>query len=100
MLTLKEAVAEIARASGRAIQYIQIPHEAFAAGIAESGATDDIAWLLDYLFSTVLDGRNAYVCDGVQRALGREPKDFAEYARRIAESGVWHVSSSRQTAVA
>jgi uncharacterized protein YbjT (DUF2867 family) len=100
MLTFKEAVAEIARASGREIQYVQIPREAFAAGIAESGAPDDIAWLLDYLFSTVLDGRNAYVCDGVQRALGREPVDFAEYARRIADSGVWDVSSSRQTAVA
>jgi hypothetical protein len=100
MLTLKEAVAEIARASGREIEYLQITHEAFAAGIAESGATDDIAWLLDYLFSTVLDGRNAYVCDGVQRALGREPTDFAEYARRIAASGVWDVSSPQQTAVA
>ena len=99
LLTFTEAVEEIARASGRAIQYIQIPHEAFAAGIAESGVPDDIAWLLDYLFSTVLDGRNAYVCDGVQRALGREPRDFAEYARQIADSGVWSVPSSLQTAI-
>jgi uncharacterized protein YbjT (DUF2867 family) len=96
MLTFTEAVAEIARASGREIQYIQIPHEAFAAGIAESGAPDDIAWLLDYLFSTVLDGRNAYVCDGVQRALGRQPTDFAEYARQVADSGVWDISLSQQ----
>ena len=96
MLTFKEAVAEIARASGREIEYIQISHEEFAAGIAESGAPDDIAWLLDYLFSTVLDGRNAYVCDGVQRALGREPTDFADYARRIADSGVWNITSSDQ----
>ena len=100
LLTFTEAVEEIARASGREIQYIQIPHDAFAAGIAESGAPDDIVWLLDYLFSTVLDGRNAYVCDGVQRALGREPTDFAEYVRRIADSGVWNVRSSLQTAMA
>jgi hypothetical protein len=100
MLTFREAVAEISRASGREIQFIQIPHEAFAAGIAESGAPDDIAWLLDYLFSTVLDGRNACVCDGVQRALGREPRDFTEYARRVAASGLWDVSSSHQTAAA
>jgi uncharacterized protein YbjT (DUF2867 family) len=43
MLTFEEATAEIARASGRDIQYIQIPPEAFAAGIAGSGAPDDIA---------------------------------------------------------
>lgn len=99
MLTFAEAADEIARASGREIRYTRIPPEAFAAGIAESGAPDDIAWLLDYLFSTVLDGRNAYICDGVQRALGREPTDFAEYARRTANSGVWNVASSLQTAV-
>ena len=99
MLTFAEAVEEIAGASGRKIQYVQIPAEAFAAGIAESGAPEDIAWLLEYLFSTVLDGRNACVCDGVQRALGREPTDFAEYARRIAASGIWNVSSSLDTAV-
>jgi uncharacterized protein YbjT (DUF2867 family) len=92
MLTFREAVAEIARASEREIRYIQVPPEAFAAGIADSGAPDDIAWLLDYLFSTVLDGRNACVCDGVQRALGREPTDFAEYARRTAAAGVWNAS--------
>ena len=99
MLTFAEAVEEMALASGREIEYVQIPSEAFAAGIAESGAPADIAWLLDYLFSTVLDGRNAYVCDGVKRALGREPTDFAEYTRRIAESGVWNVSASLDTAV-
>jgi uncharacterized protein YbjT (DUF2867 family) len=99
-LTFTEAVAEIASATGREIQYVQIPHEAFVAGIAESGAPDDIAWLLDYLFSTVLDGRNAHVCDGVKRALGREPTGFAEYARRIAATGVWDIPSSDQTAAA
>ncbi len=99
LLTFTEVAEEIGRASGREIRYIQIPHEAFATGIAESGATDDIAWLLDYLFSTVLDGRNATLCDGVQRALGRAPTDFAEYARRTAASGVWNVSSSLAAAV-
>ena len=50
---------------------------------------EDIAWLLNYLFETVLDGRNAYVADGVQRALGREPADFSDYAARIASRGTW-----------
>ncbi len=84
---------EIAWATGRGIRYVQLPPEAFAAGVAEAGMPEDIAWLLDYLFATVLDGRNAHVVDGVRRALGREPGDFAEYARRIAAAGVWNVSS-------
>jgi uncharacterized protein YbjT (DUF2867 family) len=93
MLTFTDVAKEISAAAGREVQFIQLPKEAFAGAIAESGAPKDIAWLLDYLFDTVLDGRNAYVCDGVQRALGREPTDFTEYARRIAASGVWKVAA-------
>ncbi len=93
LLTFAEAVGEIADATGREIQYIQIPPEAFTAGVAESGLPEDILWLLNYLFETVLDGRNAYLADGVQRALGREPRDFAEFAQRTAAAGVWDVPS-------
>ena len=42
-----------------------------------------------YLFTEVLDGRNARLADGVQRALGREPRDFADYARDAAAGGAW-----------
>jgi len=92
VLTFAQAAEEISRASGREVRFIRIPKAAFASGIAESGAPEEIAWLLNYLFDTVLDGRNAHVCDGVQRALGREPTDFAEYARQAAASGVWRVA--------
>lgn len=93
MLTFTDVAHEISLAARREVRFVQVPKEAFAAGIAESGAPEDIAWLLNYLFDTVLDGRNAYVCDGVQRALGRAPTDFADYARRIATSGVWKVAA-------
>jgi hypothetical protein len=33
------------------------------------------------------------VTDGVQRALGREPRDFSAYARETAASGVWNSSA-------
>ena len=91
LLTFAEAVGEISQASGRAIEYIQIPQDAFVAGIAEAGLPEDIAWLLNYLFATVLDGRNASLGDGVQKALGCEPRDFADSCRAAATSGVWNV---------
>ncbi len=93
LLTFAEAVDEIARATGRTIRYVQVPPEAFAAVVAEAGVPEDIAWLLDYLFATVLDGRNASLGEGVQKVLAREPEDFAEYARRTAAAGVWDVPS-------
>jgi hypothetical protein len=46
--------------------------------------------LITYLFTEVLDGRNAWVADGVTRALGRAPRDFADYVRETAATGVWN----------
>lgn len=91
-LTFAELAREISQAVDREVRFDQIPKQAFAQAIDESGAPEDITWLLNYLFETVLDGRNAHVCDGVQRALGREPADFAQYAHRIAARGTWNVN--------
>lgn len=93
LLTFTDLAQEISSAAGREIQFVQIPKEAFAAAISDSGAPDDVAWLLNYLFETVLDGRNAYLGDGVQRALGREPKDFSVYANEVAATGVWRLAA-------
>ncbi|MCZ6869459.1 MAG: NAD(P)H-binding protein [Gammaproteobacteria bacterium] len=98
MLTFSELAQEISQVAGREVQFIQIPEEAFGQAIAESGAPEDIVWLLNYLFETVLDGRNSYVCDGIKRALGREPTDFAEYARRIAARGIWNTADDEVAA--
>ena len=98
LLTFTDLATEISRAAGRDVEFVQIPAEAFAQGIAESGIPEDIAWLLNYLFDSVLDGRNAYVADGVQRALGRAASDFSAFAKRIAARGVWQSDDSEVAA--
>jgi hypothetical protein len=60
---------------------VPVSIEDYAAVAAEQGAPAEMIELLRYLFREVLDGRNAYLADGDQRALGREPRDFADYAR-------------------
>jgi uncharacterized protein YbjT (DUF2867 family) len=52
----------------------------------------EAAYITYYPDGEVLDGRNSYVTDGVQQALGRKPKDFSDYARETAASGVWNRS--------
>jgi hypothetical protein len=46
--------------------------------------------LVGYLFREVLDGRNASLCDGVRRALGREAKAFEAFASDAAATGAWN----------
>lgn len=89
LLTFELAVREIATALGRGIRFVQVMPEQYAAGLKEAGVPDDFVWLVDYLFTTVLDGRNAYLTDGVQRALGRPPRDFGDYAHAAAVAGAW-----------
>lgn len=89
LLTFAQAVAEIAAATGRPIRYTQISHDDFLAGVRQTGIPEEYIGLLDELFSEVLDGRSSQVADGVEQALGRPGRDFADYARDVAASGAW-----------
>lgn len=90
LLTFTEAVGEIGKASGTSVGYLPVSGEEYAAALRAAGLDDDYVANLTELFTTVLDGRSASVADGVQRALGRRPRDFADYARSVAATGVWN----------
>jgi uncharacterized protein YbjT (DUF2867 family) len=92
-----QAVAEIAAAAGRPIRYLPVSLEEYAALLTETQVpADDVKMLTDVFaeIAGVLDGRNAYLSDGVQRALGRPPRDFADFARVAAATGVWSGSAA------
>jgi uncharacterized protein YbjT (DUF2867 family) len=88
-LTFAEAVSEIAAAVGRPIRSVEISPEEFATGLRQAGVPDDVVGLLDELFTVVLDGRNSQVMRGVEEALGRPARDFTDYVRAAATTGVW-----------
>jgi uncharacterized protein YbjT (DUF2867 family) len=91
LLTLEEAVGEIAAAAGREIRYVPISVEEYAAGAAEYGVPTELVEFLTYMFRDIY-GRNAYLTDGVQRALGRKPRDFRDFVRATAATGVWNAT--------
>jgi uncharacterized protein YbjT (DUF2867 family) len=94
LLTFAEAVQEIAEATDREIRYTPISLEEYQSLLTAQHIPTEFLALVNYLFSQVLDGRNASVADGVQRALRRPPRDFSEYARAAAASGVWTTHAS------
>lgn len=89
LLTFGEAVNEIAGSTGRPLHYEPISIDAYAASLTEYGVPNEYVALLTYLFTEVLDGRNACLTDDVERVLGRKPTDFADYVRQTAATGVW-----------
>ena len=92
-LTFHEVAAEIGEAAGRQVRYAPISLDQHATDAAEHGVPADVIELLTYLFSEVVDGRNADTTDGVRRALGREARDFRDYARNVAATGLWSESA-------
>ncbi|MDF2646812.1 MAG: azoB [Paenibacillus sp.] len=93
-LTFAEATEAIAKASNRDVRYTHLTHEQFMSMLIQQEVPGEYVDLLSYLFTTVLDGRNIHLTDGVQRALGREPRDFVDYAKIVAATGVWKVDNN------
>lgn len=89
LLSFEEGIAEIARATGKAIQYEHISMDEYAGMLAEYEVPKEYVSLLTYLFTEVLDGRNAHVTDGVEKALGRKATDFSTYIKKAMAAGVW-----------
>src|SRR5690606_5550257 len=88
LMTFADAAREMAAASGHQVNYAPISLEDFHAGMsAELGS--DAADLLTGLCREVFDGRNESLTDGILRALGRPPRDFADFCRDVVASGAW-----------
>lgn len=88
LLTFTDAAAEIADASGLPVSYVAIDGATFHAALLPV-AGPEIAELMTDLCAEVFDGRNERLSDGVQRALGRPPRDFSDYVKAAAARGAW-----------
>ncbi|WP_085717614.1 NAD(P)H-binding protein [Pseudomonas sp. B28(2017)] len=88
-LTFAEAVTEIARSTRRDIEFVAVPADAYRQAMEQQQLPQELIDLVMYLFTTVLDGRNTPIADGVQRALGRPARDFSDYVQRTAATGIW-----------
>ncbi|AWY39400.1 NmrA family transcriptional regulator [Pseudomonas putida] len=92
-LTFAEAVTEIARVAKRDIAFVTVPADTYRHELVQAQLPSEVIDLVLYLFTTVLDGRNTLIGDGVQRALGRPARSFTEYVQRTATTGIWSQQS-------
>ncbi|MEU9233613.1 NAD(P)H-binding protein [Streptomyces subrutilus] len=89
LLGFSDIAAELSKATGREIAYVPVSDGEYRAVLRENGLPEEFA----DLFTLILDGRNAHLAGGVREVLGREPRDFADFARETAATGVWDVRS-------
>lgn len=93
-LTFKEVIQEISDAIGRAIAFTPIALPAYTQVMKQQGVPADFVWLIEYLFSEVLGNpNNAEITHDIEKVLGRKPKDFSDYVKETAATGIWNSSS-------
>ncbi|EMY68560.1 SDR family oxidoreductase [Leptospira vanthielii] len=85
----KDAFQTIAEVTNQIIPFEELPLDDYIQTLKEWGLPEDTTWLINYLFRTVLDGRNESVVKDLELALGRKPKDFRTYVKETAETGIW-----------
>ncbi|MEW2579893.1 NAD(P)H-binding protein [Streptomyces syringium] len=88
-VNLETAVAEIAEATGRPIRYVPVTVDRFTAELRQEGLSAEDAELWAAALNPIRGGLEAKVSDGVRRALGRDPRDFAEFVKDAADAGAW-----------
>jgi len=76
LLSFSQLAETFSQVLERAISFKQITPSEFVQSLQVNHVDTDAIAMLSYLFTEVLDGRNAFVADGVHRALGRPPKTF------------------------
>jgi uncharacterized protein YbjT (DUF2867 family) len=94
-LTFKQVTEEISNVTGGGIQFSSITMEEYAKMLRKNQVSEDYIWLINYLFTEVLVEKNSSVTNDIQKVLGRKAKDFAEYARETASTGIWSPDPKR-----
>lgn len=82
LLRFSDVVDEFNQAFHRNVQFITVSPQLFYENLTRMGVDNGAIDMLHYLFTEVLDGRNAYLAKGVQHALGREPTSFEAFLRK------------------
>lgn len=84
-----EAAELIAKASGKPLEYVDITPDAFVDLQVSHGVPLQVAQRMTHLMSLAASGASEAVTDGVERALGREPRRFEDFVVAAAATGCW-----------
>jgi uncharacterized protein YbjT (DUF2867 family) len=80
-VTHKQVAAALAKATGRPVEYVNVPPEAARQSFVEAGMPD---WLIQHLtgvFGLIREGKFEKTTDTVRALTGRKPRTFAQFAR-------------------
>jgi uncharacterized protein YbjT (DUF2867 family) len=89
LLTFHDMAVDLSKATGRTITYVPVGTQEFTVAAAAAGVPADEAEMLGGLFDHIFDGHNSSLVSGIQEALNRPARSFADFASQAVTTGVW-----------
>lgn len=89
-LTYGQVAAVLTEAIGKPVVFRDIAPERYLAKMREQRLPEPLIEFLDGMYATMRDGVIADVSDDARTVLGREPVDFATWAKQTAAEGAWN----------
>ena len=89
LLTFQDCVKIISDVTKRPIEFVPINVEGFLKDFKMQNMPEAVMWLMNELFTVVMDGRNSCTVNGVEKALGRPAISFREYVVKTEKTGIW-----------
>jgi uncharacterized protein YbjT (DUF2867 family) len=90
LVSFEKAVKTIATGLKRPIGFRKVPMKQYVEMLRAYQMPEDLVWLVEYLFTEVMDGRNESVTGDVKKVLGREAISFEQYVAKTIKTGVWN----------
>lgn len=97
LLNFEQAITEIAKITGRQITFQALSLQEYINMLRQYHVPEDEIWLINYLFSEVLDGRNSSITNDIEKVLGRKATDFTDYVLKTAQTGIWNKTKQLKT---
>lgn len=88
LLSFANMAATLSASLGKPVRYQPITFDQFHSALNGIGG-EMVADVFTEIARETLDGRNEWLGDGIQRALGRAPRSFEVFCRNASMTGVW-----------
>lgn len=90
LLTFENIVSKISNVVKRNILYQEVTLDEYVAILRSYKISEDFIWLIKYLFTENLDGRNESTTNDVEKVLGRKPGTVENYITKTNQTGIWN----------
>ncbi len=90
LLSFEKITSLISASLNRTITFQEVSMEEYAAMLKSYQMPDDFIWLITYLFTEVLDGRNESLTNDIENVLNKKPTSFQTYIEKTLKTSIWN----------